>query len=337
MKGENAMRARASRTWLSVMCLGLTVLLAACERSGSPTPPPAASGTSLSQPQADLDLTPIVRDFLARLPEGSYEVPAAEMAASKPFVVDVRQPEDYARGFVAGAVNIPLRELTQTLSALPSKDQGIVVVCETGYRAAIGMGVLRLLGYKAGSLQGGMAGWRTANLPVVTGPVPQRRSGPAPQVNEPLRAALTYYLTKTLPVHEGIISGAELSKDQEQISTMAEEAIDVFDQGKSFLMVVDGPEEYAKVHLADGAMNFELHGLVDSALKLPPTGGVIFSGACRTPNRFNVEPKLSRFVVLSTSGHRAALGMMSMQLVGFHFVRGLDGDAVAWRAGRPIA
>jgi rhodanese-related sulfurtransferase len=43
---------------------------------------------------------------------------------------------------------------------------------------------------------------------------------------------------------------------------------------------------------------------------------------------------LTRFVVVSTSGHRAALGMMSMQLLGFHFVRALDGDVQAWVASR---
>ena len=29
--------------------------------------------------------------------------------------------------------------------------------------------------------------------------------------------------------------------------------------------------------------------------------------------------------------------MMAMQLVGFHFVSGLDGDVVAWRVGSPTA
>jgi rhodanese-related sulfurtransferase len=332
------MRTRDKRIWLLLLSLGLVALVAACGRSTSSTPAPAAASGSSAGATADIDLTPIVRDFLATLPEGSYQVPAAEIAGSKPFLLDVRQPGDYAKGFIAGAVNIPLRELTRNLSALPSKDKGIVVVCDTGFRAAIGMGVLRMLGYsQTGSLQGGMNGWRRANLPIVTGPVPQQASGPAPQVNEPLRAALTYYLTHTLPVHEGAMSAAGLTEDQQRKSTMETEENDTFDQGKSFLMVVDGPEEFAKVHLEEGAMNFELHGLVDSVLNLPPTGATIYAGACKIPNRFNLEPKLSRFAVVSTSNHRAALGMMSMQLIGFHFVSGLDGDAVAWRAGRPTA
>ncbi len=43
-----------------------------------------------------------------------------------------------------------------------------------------------------------------------------------------------------------------------------------------------------------------------------------------------MEPQLTRFVVVSKSGHRAALGMMSMQLLGFHFVRALDAGLDEW-------
>jgi hypothetical protein len=43
-----------------------------------------------------------------------------------------------------------------------------------------------------------------------------------------------------------------------------------------------------------------------------------------------LEPKLTRFVVVSTSGHRASLGMLSMQLLGFHFIRALEGGLGNW-------
>jgi rhodanese-related sulfurtransferase len=301
-------------------------------------PPPAVPAAAETQKQADLDMTPIVRDFLANLPDDWLQVPAQDVATSKPFILDVRGAEDYAKGFIAGAVDIPLRELTTSLRALPPMDRDIVVVCDTGHRAAVGMGILQLLGYKkAKSLEGGMHAWRQANLPVVTGPVPPRAAGQAPQVREPLRAALQYYLEYTLPVHEGAMSAADLTADQQRKSTMETGENDIFDQGKSILMVVDGPEEFAKVHLTSGAMNFQLRGLIDSVEALPPTGATFYAGACKIPNRFSVEPRLTRFAVVSTSAHRAAIGMMAMQLVGFHFVSALDGDVLAWRAGRPTA
>jgi rhodanese-related sulfurtransferase len=182
-----------------------------------------------------------------------------------------------------------------------------------------------------------MEAWRQAKLSTVTGPVPARPDGQAPRVNEQLQAALTYYLVRTLPVHEGAMSPAGLTEDQQRKSSMELMENDTFDQGRSVLMVVDGPAEFAKVHLTSGAMNFQLRGLVDLVEALPPTGATIYAGACKIPNRFNVEPKLSRFVVVSTSTHRAALGMLSMQLLGFHFVSALEGDVIAWRAGNPTA
>jgi hypothetical protein len=44
-----------------------------------------------------------------------------------------------------------------------------------------------------------------------------------------------------------------------------------------------------------------------------------------------LEPQLTRFVVVSKSGHRAALGMVGMQLLGFHFVRALNVGLDEWK------
>ena len=75
--------------------------------------------------------------------------------------MDVRQPEEYAKGFIDGAVNIAMRELAANLRALPAMDKDIVLVCESGYRSAVGMAVLRMLGYKnVRTLEGGMKAWR---------------------------------------------------------------------------------------------------------------------------------------------------------------------------------
>jgi rhodanese-related sulfurtransferase len=323
------------RTRLVLICLGIVLPLGGCNRQAQP---PVAPAATKAQAATDLDLKPVVREFLANLPADWNEVPAQDVAKAKPFIVDVRQPDDYAKGFLAGAVNIPLRDLALSLQALPGMDKDIVVVCNSGHRAAIGMAMLQMLGYKkTKSLEGGMEAWRQAKLSTVTGPVPARPAGQPPQVNEQLQAALNYYLVRTLPVHEGAMSPAGLTEDQQRKSSMELEENDTFDQGRSVLMVVDGPDEFAKVHLTSGAMNFQLRGLVDSAETLPPTGATYYAGACKVPNRFNVEPQLTRFVVVSTSKHRAALGMVSMQLLGFHFVSALEGDMIAWRAGSPTA
>jgi hypothetical protein len=49
-------------------------------------------------------------------------------------------------------------------------------------------------------------------------------------------------------------------------------------------------------------------------------------------DRFQVEPTILRYATISTSTHRATLGMMTMQLLGFHFVNALQGGLDAWIA-----
>jgi len=50
------------------------------------------------------------------------------------FLCDVRKEEEYARGYVPGAVNIPGANLASRLEEFP-KDRTLVVLCERGHRA----------------------------------------------------------------------------------------------------------------------------------------------------------------------------------------------------------
>jgi len=50
--------------------------------------------------------------------------------------------------------------------------------------------------------------------------------------------------------------------------------------------------------------------------------------------RFQAEPRTLRFVTIATSPHRATLGMVSLQLLGFHFVRSLNIDVAIWAASK---
>ena len=103
------------------------------------------------------DLQGALGDLLADLPDDAGTVEVASLSAARPFVLDVRYPEEYATGFIEGALNIPLRELTQHLDALPAMESPIVLVDNSGFRSAIAMTTLRMMGYQnAQSLVGGM-------------------------------------------------------------------------------------------------------------------------------------------------------------------------------------
>ena len=63
------------------------------------------------------------------------EVYAAQSAAAKPLVIDVRGPKEYAAGHVLGAVNIPLGQLPKKLAKLP-QDQLVVTYCNMHHRGS---------------------------------------------------------------------------------------------------------------------------------------------------------------------------------------------------------
>ena len=85
----------------------------------------------------------------------------------KAVLIDVSEPDEFARGHAAGARNVPLNSL-QGAKDLPSNKQlPVVLMCSTGARAARAAGELRKLGHeRALALAGGLKAWREANLPL---------------------------------------------------------------------------------------------------------------------------------------------------------------------------
>jgi rhodanese-related sulfurtransferase len=124
-------------------------------------------------PLVDQEMFAILDEYLATLPDGFAGIkPDAlkeQMAAAAPFLLDVREPKELTdNGYIEGAVNIPLRTLTDNLDKLPALDQPIVVYCAVGHRGAIAMETLQLLGYSnVKSLSGGFNAWKAADFPVI--------------------------------------------------------------------------------------------------------------------------------------------------------------------------
>ena len=82
-------------------------------------------------------------------------------------VVDVRAPVEFdgELGHIAGAQLIPLDELRARVAEV-SADKPVVVVCQTGRRAAMGTVILAKAGVaRVANLAGGMVRWRDLGLP----------------------------------------------------------------------------------------------------------------------------------------------------------------------------
>lgn len=82
-------------------------------------------------------------------------------------VLDVRPPEEFDAGHLAGAVNIPLADLKRRIEELPS-GQEVVAYCRGPYcvLAYDAVEMLRTEGLTARRLEGGLPEWRIAGLPV---------------------------------------------------------------------------------------------------------------------------------------------------------------------------
>lgn len=82
-------------------------------------------------------------------------------------VLDVRPPEEYAAGHVAGAINIPVQELEKRLKELPKRRE-VVAYCRGPYclMSYEAMAILRKKGIKARRMEAGLPEWRLAGLPM---------------------------------------------------------------------------------------------------------------------------------------------------------------------------
>ncbi|MGF1643677.1 MAG: rhodanese-like domain-containing protein [Thiotrichales bacterium] len=85
------------------------------------------------------------------------------------FVFDVRPSDELSTGLIKGAVHAPYYELIGNLDKLPaSKDDAILVYCDTGPRSTQVVMALRLLGYSnVWYLNGGVTRWQAESRPLV--------------------------------------------------------------------------------------------------------------------------------------------------------------------------
>lgn len=81
-------------------------------------------------------------------------------------VLDVRTGAEWRSGHIAGAEHLPLDALQR--GEMPTTDIGnaeLVIVCQSGIRAAKAQLVLQSRGVEAAGLEGGMNAWSAAGLP----------------------------------------------------------------------------------------------------------------------------------------------------------------------------
>lgn len=81
------------------------------------------------------------------------------MKASSQTIVDVRSPEEYKDGHVAGSINIPLQEVPTRANEINQLPQPLILCCASGNRSGQAVAYLREQGITCEN--GGS--WRSVN------------------------------------------------------------------------------------------------------------------------------------------------------------------------------
>lgn len=113
-------------------------------------------------------------EYLSSLPQGFNGIRGEALKAKldsgeQVFLLDVREPNEFAGGRIEGAVNVPVREVPKNLAKLPQdKNAQVVVVCASAVRSGYVAQALSFKGYtNVKHLAAGfVAGWEKAGYPV---------------------------------------------------------------------------------------------------------------------------------------------------------------------------
>jgi rhodanese-related sulfurtransferase len=254
-------------------------------------------GTVAEAPEFDLDA--YLASYVSSLP-GSFNAVraddlAAELAAPDFVLVDVRTADEYAEGFIPGAINIPLQELTAHLDLLPNLDQNIVVYCGSGHRSAIAMTALNLLGYtNVRSLMGGFGPWSNAGKPV-SQEVPAIEPGTAPEIDLAIYEAVKDFLA-AIPAGYYTVKAVDLKVELTENPPVL---IDVRTDG-----------EWQQGYI-EGSLHLNLSEFMAREADWP-------------------QDPATPIVIYDNPTHRSTMAMTIMRLLGYENVRVLAGGTTAW-------
>ncbi len=102
--------------------------------------------------------------------DGTQAEQSAPIDMNSVILLDVRSPEEYASGYLQGALNIPHDQIEAEIAAVvPDKTAQVILYCRSGRRAKTAQETLRAMGYTDVSNFGGLEdAQERLGLPVVT-------------------------------------------------------------------------------------------------------------------------------------------------------------------------
>lgn len=241
---------------------------------------------------------------------------------AKLYLLDVRKKADYDKGHIEGTtqVEFPQWAAPDNLSKYP-KDKKIVVVCYTGNTAAQTVSGLRMLGFDAVALKGGMNGWaqtsitqqvvndlQAASYPVVNTPSAETPA-PAPAaaaLDKPSDADYKTIAEKANSVFSTMPADGDYALNTITPAKLNEKLQNPAEKGKLFLLDLRKKEDFEKVGHIDGAIQVDFT-------------------AAAVPDNLKKLPKDKKIIVICYTGNTAAQAMTILRM--------LDYDAVVMKYG----
>ncbi len=319
---------------LSIVVIIMSMLLAACATTKSPatTNKTAAQAAVPATTQTQANTTPAAQapgntTAAAQVPPDKVQAQFAKLIDSlpaevdygyihadvlnadmnypnKPFLVDVRDPAEVkSLGYIAGAVNIPLRSLLSNLNQLPTQGSSIVVYSNSGYRSGMALAALMLLGYtNVHDLDGGLYSWvHSYKLPIVTGQTPA-----APSIQNPQLAISDQATFNSLSAFL-----SNLPQDNFQVDALT----------LSSQMRGTTPPTLIDMNTAN---DHQQYGVIQGAINIPYAN--FFNSINQLPS------KNTPIVIYAVGGGHSSIIVMGLREMGYTNVYSLKGGILAWKA-----
>ncbi len=186
---------------------------------------------------------------------------------SKYLVIDMRAPEDYAKGHIKGAVNLTIVQLAENLDKLPT-DKTLLLYCYSGQNTGTAMVPLKAYGYKALSISKGFPMVQKAGFAIDTAATAFTPAAAKKAADPKEAAALAgikdnyMAIAKQMAAKTLVIGGADVKK-------LVDSAAD-----KYVFVDLRSAEDFDKGHVK-GAISAPLAALQDKAKTFPKDKTVV--------------------------------------------------------------
>ena len=242
-----------NKKWLTILLsLVLVFSMTACGK----TEEPAASMevTTETTAEASFDMAALVDGYFTNMPEHIYKIAQKDfvdmvIAGDDMTIIDIRSADDYAKGHIQGAVNMPWgTAISEGLSSIPA-DKPVFIYCYTGQTAGQAVTTLNLAGFDARSVN---LGWnlgisKVEGVEAVTTTDAATLTAGVTEIDANIQAALDAYYAGLADVADSKYKNYKVSEDD--LKAMVDANDDSI-----YILSVRKAEDFAAGHIA-GASN----------------------------------------------------------------------------------